>query len=74
VKTFSFTGAKKIVFGNGSFAALAEHLAELKVRRPLVVLDGNLAASGFGEKAAAVLEKANIGHVLYDKSVPEPPL
>ena len=74
MKTFSFTGAKKIVFGNGSFAALAEHLAELKVRRPLVVLDGNLAASGFGEKAAAALEKANIGHVLYDKSVPEPPL
>ena len=74
MKTFSFTGAKKIVFGNGSFAGLAEHLAELKVSRPLVVLDGNLAGTGFGEKVSDLLEKAKIGFVLYDKAVPEPPI
>jgi alcohol dehydrogenase len=74
MKTFSFTGAKKIVFGNGGFAGLAEHLAELKVSRPLVVLDGNLAGAGFGGKVAALMEKAKIGFVLYDKAAPEPPL
>ncbi len=74
MKTFSFTGAKKIVFGNGSFAGLAEHLAELKVSRPLVVLDGNLAGAGFGAKVSALMEKAKIGFVLFDKAAPEPPI
>lgn len=74
VKTFSFMGAKKIVFGKGSFAGLAEHLAELKISRPLVVLDGNLAGAGFGGKVADLLEQAKIGHVLFDKATPEPPL
>jgi alcohol dehydrogenase len=74
MKTFSFTGAKKIVFGNGSFAGLAEHLTELKVSRPLVVLDGNLAGAGFGEKLSGLLDKAKIGFVLYDKAAPEPPI
>jgi len=74
MKTFSFTGAKKIVFGNGSFAGLAEHLTELKVSRPLVVLDGNLAGTDFGERLSGLLDKAKIGFVLYDKVVPEPPI
>jgi alcohol dehydrogenase len=74
MKTFSFTGAKKIVFGNGSFAGLAEHLTELKVSRPLVVLDANLAGTGFGERLSGLLEKAKIGFVLYDKAAPEPPI
>ena len=74
MKTFSFTGAKKIVFGKGSFASLAEHLTELKVSRPLVVLDANLAESGFGEKLSGLLDKAKIEFVLYDKAAPEPPI
>ena len=74
MKTFSFTGAKKIVFGNGSFSGLAEHLTELKVSRPLVVLDVNLAGTGFGERLSGLLDKAKIGFVLYDKAVPEPPI
>ena len=74
MKTFSFTGAKKIVFGNGSFAGLAEHLTELKVSRPLVVLDGNLAGTGFGDRLSGLLDKAKIGFALYDKAAPEPPI
>jgi len=72
MKTFSFTGAQKIVFGNGSFSGLAGHLAELKVKRPLVVLDGNLAGAGFGGKIAGLMEKAKIDFTLYDKAAPEP--
>jgi len=74
MKTFSFTGAKKIVFGRGSFAALPDHIAELKILRPLIVLDRNLAETGFREKVDGVLAKAGIGFVIYDKTEPEPPL
>ncbi len=74
MKTFSFTGAKKIVFGRGSFATLPEQIAELKILRPLIVLDRNLAETGFREKIDAILAKAGIGYVIYDKTEPEPPL
>ncbi len=74
MKTFSFTGAKKIVFGNGSFASLQEHLTEQKVSLPLVVLDRNLAEAGFREKVAGLLDKAGSGCILFDKTEPEPPL
>ncbi len=74
MKTFSFTGAKKIVFGRGSFAALPEHISELKILRPLIVLDRNLAETGFRQKVDGVLAKAGIAYVIYDKTEPEPPL
>jgi alcohol dehydrogenase class IV len=74
MKTFSFTGARKIVFGKGSFASLPERLAELKVSRPLIVLDRNLAETGFRERVAGLLGQAKIGSVIYDKTLPEPPL
>jgi alcohol dehydrogenase class IV len=74
MKTFSFTGAKKIVFGRGSFASLPEHITELKILRPLIVLDKNLAETGYGEKIDGILAKAGIGYVIYDKTAPEPPL
>ncbi len=74
MKTFSFTGAKKIVFGRGSFASLPEQLAEQKVVRPLVVLDRNLAEAGFREKVSALLDQAGMKYALYDKTEPEPPL
>jgi alcohol dehydrogenase class IV len=72
MNTFSFTGAKKIVFGRGSFASLPEQLTELKISRPLVVLDRSLAESGFREKVTGLLENAGIGCVIFDKTEPEP--
>ena len=74
MKTFSYTGAKKIVFGKGSFADLAEYLVELKVGRPLVVLDGHLAGAGLGGRVADLMEKAKINFILYDQATPEPPI
>ena len=44
---FTFTGAKKIVFGSGSFDALVEYIKEIRGSRPLIVLDQNLAGAGF---------------------------
>ncbi len=74
MKPFSFTGANKIVFGKGTFGSLPDQLHELKISRPLVVLDRNLAETGFREKVTALLERAKLGYALFDKTEPEPPL
>jgi len=71
---FSFTGARKIVFGNGSFAALAQHLTDLRAKRPLVVLDKNLAVAGFSAKVVRVLESSGMEYCLFDQTEPEPRL
>jgi alcohol dehydrogenase len=44
------------------------------VFRPLIVLDRNLAETGFREKVSSLLEQAGMGCVVYDKTEPEPPL
>ncbi len=74
IKPFSFTGARRIVFGTGSFAKLAEHIQALKGRRPLVVLDKNLAAAGFQEKVEEVLGQSGLKISFFDKADPEPKL
>jgi len=72
IKNFSFTGARKIVFGQGSFAALPLHIHELGGRRPFIVLDRNLSNTGFREKIADILGAAHLPCVLYDRVEPEP--
>ena len=74
IKSFSFTGARKIVFGTGSFTKLAEHIQSLKGRRPLIVLDRNLAAAGFREKVSGVLGQDGLKIRFFDKADPEPKL
>lgn len=71
---FSFTGARKIAFGNGSFAKLGEHLRDLRAKRPLVVLDKSLAVAGFSARVSQALEQAGINFCLFDKTEPEPRL
>lgn len=71
-KVFSFTGAKKIVFGNGSFRALVSHIQELNAKNPLVVMDKNLAKAGFQEAVANLLIPEGMKYTLYDKVEPEP--
>ena len=73
-KTFSFTGAKKIIFGNGSLLTLAGHVKELNAQNPLVVIDKNLAKTDLLEKVANVLIPAGIKFTVYDKVEPEPPI
>ena len=71
-KIFSFTGAKKIVFGNGSILALAGHIQEHHAQNPLVVIDKNLAKTGLQEKIAGILVSEGIKFTVYDKVDPEP--
>ncbi|MBW2637312.1 MAG: iron-containing alcohol dehydrogenase [Deltaproteobacteria bacterium] len=73
-KTFSFTGAKKIVFGSGSFERLGEYIGELGGKRPIVVIDKNLADAGYREKIAALFEGIGMTYTLYDKVEAEPTL
>jgi alcohol dehydrogenase len=71
---FTFTGAKKIVFGCGSFASLAAAIRELRASRPLVVVDRPLARTGMADKVAAMLDKEGIRCALFDRVEGEPPL
>lgn len=70
MKTFSFTGAKKIVFGCGALEALPVHIGELGCRKPLIVMDRNLSRSGLKEQIEAVL--GDIRHAFYAGVEPEP--
>jgi alcohol dehydrogenase len=74
IRQFSFTGAKKIVFGNGAFTSLIEHIRELACSRPMIVLDKNLAAAGFRDKITDLLNGEDISFTLFDRVEPEPPL
>ncbi len=73
-KTFSFTGAKKIVFGSGSFEKLGEYIDELGGKRPMILIDKNLADAGYREKIAALFEGIGMTYTLYDRVEAEPPL
>ncbi|KUG23145.1 alcohol dehydrogenase [hydrocarbon metagenome] len=73
-KTFSFTGAKKIVFGNGELLKLAGHIRDLHAKNPLVVIDKNLAKTNLIEKIEKILLPEGIKFTMYDKVEPEPPI
>lgn len=71
-KIFSFTGAKKIIFGNGSIHNLTSYIKELDAKNPLVVIDKNLAKAGFQERIANLLIPEGMKYTVYDKVEPEP--
>lgn len=73
-KIFSFTGAKKIVFGRGAFQKLPEHIGEFSASRPLIIMDKQLAATGLKEQVADLLKKSNVEGRFFDKVDPEPKL
>lgn len=72
-KNFSFTGAKKIVFGNGSLGSLGEHIREFKATRPLIVLDRNLAKTDLKGKVLDILNGDGLKATLFDQKVEAEP-
>jgi alcohol dehydrogenase class IV len=72
-KPFAFTGAKKIVFGNGTFDKLPDHIREFKASRPLVVLDKNLGATGFKDRIHDMFQQAGLKITLFDEKVEAEP-
>lgn len=73
-KTFSFTGAKKIVFGNGSFEELVEHIKESGGDNPLIVLDKGLSETGFRQRVSGLLDLGAMKYAIFDKVEAEPAL
>jgi len=71
---FSFTGARKIIFGCGSFDRMAEYVAELNGKRPLVVMDNVLSRNGFREKISALFDAEGMRYSMFDSVEGEPPL
>jgi alcohol dehydrogenase class IV len=72
-KHFSFTGAKRIIFGNGSFDMLGDHIRDMKASRPLVVLDRNLSKTGLKERIADICGKNGVKATIFDKQVEAEP-
>jgi alcohol dehydrogenase class IV len=73
-KTFSFTGAKKIVFGNGSFEELVEHIKESGGNKPLIVLDKGLSETGFRQRVSDLLDLGAMKYAMFDRVEAEPAL
>ena len=71
---FTFTGANKIVFGNGSINQLPDLIAELQAKRPLFFLDGNLSSAPLRKKLAELCGSSEGDCVIYDKISGEPEL
>ncbi|MGA3207016.1 MAG: iron-containing alcohol dehydrogenase [Syntrophales bacterium] len=72
-KNFSFTGAKKIIFGNGALESLAEHVCELKATRPLIVLDRNLSKTDLKGRVLNILGDSGLKATLFDQKVEAEP-
>jgi alcohol dehydrogenase len=73
-KSFGFTGAKRVVFGSGLIAKLADHIQELGCGNPLVVMDRNLGKSGIRDRLSAVLKKGKMKCTLFSDIEGEPEL
>jgi len=69
---FTFQGAKKIVFGEGSVKKLADEIRALGGKKVLVVLDQALERVGVAQQVIAPLETHGVSHVLYDEVTSEP--
>ncbi len=73
-KIFTFTGAKKIVFGSESLEQLPDLIVELRAKRPIFFLDGNLSSAEFREKIAKLCGSDGKDCIIYDKITGEPEL
>ncbi|MBN2569592.1 MAG: iron-containing alcohol dehydrogenase [Deltaproteobacteria bacterium] len=73
-KTFTFRGAKKLVFGSGSIKTLSDHIAELGAKRPIIFLDGNLSSEAFRQKMSKCCGEAEGNCIIYDGITGEPEL
>jgi len=71
-KIFSFTGAKKIVFGRGAFQKLPEHIGEFSASRPLIIMDKQLAATGLKEQVEDLLKDGGLKGEIFARVDPEP--
>jgi alcohol dehydrogenase len=73
-RIFSFTGAKKIIFGCGSFERLPELVRELGGGKPLVIIDQAVSTRGMKDRVSSVLKASGIRFSIFDRVSGEPEL
>ena len=65
ISTWSFPN--RIIFGAGAIGQLAERVKGLGIRRPLVVTDPGVAASGLLERVTGSLKAAGLKYSVFDR-------
>ncbi len=73
-KVRSFEIPTVMKHGLGAIATLADEAKALGMKRPLLVTDGGIVKAGLLERATASLRAGNIGFVVYDGVVANPPI
>lgn len=73
-QSFTFTGAKKTVFGKGSINQLPDLISELQAQRPIIFLDGNLSSETLRKKISKLCGSGKGESIIYDKITGEPEL
>ncbi|MFA5645355.1 MAG: iron-containing alcohol dehydrogenase [Candidatus Ratteibacteria bacterium] len=72
MREFKFTCAPKLLFGEGSLQQLPSVVSECKGKRPFVVVDFNLVATGITSRVSTLLENAGFIPFLFDGVDGEP--
>jgi len=72
ISQFTFQGAKKILFGQGSIRKLSDEIKALSGTKVLLVLDQGLEQVGVAQRVVDPLEANSVSYVLYDKVTSEP--
>jgi len=72
LKRFSFALPTRIEFGPGAIECLPEEIKALGAKKPLIVTDKGVAASGILKKITDLLDKAGIKYDIFDDVAPNP--
>ncbi|MEK7729383.1 MAG: iron-containing alcohol dehydrogenase, partial [candidate division KSB1 bacterium] len=70
ITTFSFP--TKIIFGAGALDSLSAAVLEINGKRPLLVTDKGVVASGIIAQVTARLQPAQIGYAIFDDVASNP--
>jgi alcohol dehydrogenase len=70
--SFDFTPRTRLVFGPGTLARLGELARNLGFRRPLLVADRGLVATGYVDRARGLLEEAGLAVAAFHAFDPNP--
>lgn len=73
MQPFTFSTTRSLVCENGASRRLADYAAGLGMRRPCLVTDGGIVASGLLAPILAVLQKAGLATTVFDKVIADPP-
>jgi choline dehydrogenase len=70
----SFEIPTEMKHGLGAIKTLADEAKTLGMKRPMVVTDPGIVKAGLLDWTIAPLKAAKLGHVVFDKVVPNPPI